>query len=178
MCKGRIYTWIEISGRSAGGYGRWHAKRSRMSWACKTLSSTWTAALYFYMLACGLPVKWRLVRWHLQCWAQYDTVFLDFLGGIFLFLFFEKSVSYHPSFGMTTTFSRDAAHKWQISREIMNWTSNHCPTITLVMPANITPYKGGQLVLTQGCPILICCRHSGGHCLFESAQMPSFKCPF
>ncbi len=32
----------------------------------KNLSSTWTAALYFYMLACGLSVKWRLVCWHLE----------------------------------------------------------------------------------------------------------------
>ena len=32
---------------------------------CKKLS-TWMAALYFYFLAWGLPVEWRLVCWHLD----------------------------------------------------------------------------------------------------------------
>ena len=25
-----------------------------------------TAALYFYIMACGLPIRWRLVCWHLE----------------------------------------------------------------------------------------------------------------
>ncbi len=33
---------------------------------CKNLFSIWTAALYFYVLALVLPVKWRLVCWHLE----------------------------------------------------------------------------------------------------------------
>ena len=36
----------------------------------KNLFPTWTAALYFYLLACRLPVKSRLVCWHLEWWLQ------------------------------------------------------------------------------------------------------------
>ena len=35
---------------------------SKQLW--KNLSSTWTTALYFYMLACELPVKWHLDRYN------------------------------------------------------------------------------------------------------------------
>ena len=58
----------------------------------KNLSSTWTAALYFYLLACGLPVKWRLVCWHLE-WNKGG--WLQMHDSTLFILIYWQSVGHH-----------------------------------------------------------------------------------